>query len=128
VFPQQIHWRDRDSGTQGSNHLDPSVVKKAVNRSVAEAGATRAASSHAFRHSFATHLLERRQVMRTIQELLGHNDVATTRIYTHVLDSGPLRVRSPADLVWQYEQVVHGMRKGCEGGSTNFLILSSTNL
>jgi integron integrase len=99
VFPQQNRWCDKKSGAQGRHHLDPSVVQKAVKRAMADARVSKAASCHTFRHSFATHLLERGQDIRTIQELLGHKDVSTTMIYTHVLNRGPLGVHSPADFV-----------------------------
>jgi integron integrase len=97
VFPQENRWKNPQTGEQGRHHVDESLVQKAVRNAVVKAGLTKRASSHTFRHSFATHLLEGGYDIRTVQELLGHNDVKTTMIYTHVLNRGPSGVRSPID-------------------------------
>ncbi|HUE87248.1 MAG TPA: tyrosine-type recombinase/integrase [Vicinamibacterales bacterium] len=78
-------------------HLHESVVQKAVAHAARQAGVTKRVGLHTFRHSFATYLLEDGYDIRTVQELLGHADVSTTMVYTHVLNRGPLGVRSPVD-------------------------------
>jgi integron integrase len=97
VFPAGRICRDPRYGGPTRYHLHESAVQRAVTEAVRAAGLSKRASCHTFRHSFATHLLEDGYDIRTIQELMGHADVSTTMIYTHVLDRGPMGVRSPAD-------------------------------
>ena len=97
VFPAHGLSRDPRSGHVGRHHLHESGVQKAVRAAVQRAGVYKRATCHTFRHSFATHLLEDGYDIRTVQELLGHSDVSTTQIYTHVLNRGGLAVRSPLD-------------------------------
>jgi integron integrase len=97
VFSARSLSVDPRSGVTRRHHLDESSLQKAVKRAVQAAGIVKPASCHTFRHCFATHLLESGYDIRTVQELLGHKDVSTTMIYTHVLNRGGLAVRSPLD-------------------------------
>jgi integron integrase len=97
VFPQASRWKDFKTGEQGRHHVDASVIQRSIHRAVVQSGVNKAASCHTFRHSFATHLLDSGYDIRTVQELLGHRDLKTTMIYTHVLNKGPSGVKSPLD-------------------------------
>ena len=97
LFPARTFCKDPYSGEYCRFHLLPQNIQRAVRSAIQAAGIEKPASCHTFRHSFATHLLEDGYDIRTVQELLGHSDVKTTMIYTHVLNRGGRGVRSPLD-------------------------------
>jgi site-specific recombinase XerD len=97
AFPSRQRSQDPRSDVIRRHHLHENTVQKGVKKAAKRAGIAKRVTPHTFRHSFATHLLENHYDIRTVQELLGHKDVKTTMIYTHVLNRGGLAVRSPLD-------------------------------
>lgn len=97
LFPSSKIGKDPRSGTLRRHHLHATALGRQIRQAVKSAGIKKPAKSHSFRHSFATHLLESGYDLRTIQELLGHSDISTTEIYTHVVNRGGKGVVSPSD-------------------------------
>jgi integrase len=101
VFPSAVRSLDPDCGAARRHHVHPDTLSRMVKGAARRAGIVKPVTCHTLRHSFATHLLEAGHDIRTVQELLGHSDVSTTMIYTHVLNRGGRAVRSPLDRLEQ---------------------------
>jgi len=107
VFPSRKRSIDPRSGIERRHHLSPSSIQRAIKQAIREMDIPKHGSCHTLRHSFATHLLENGYDIRTVQELMGHKDVRTTMIYTHVLNKGGQGVRSPLDVISESEEELY---------------------
>jgi integron integrase len=123
VFPSGKRSLDPESGVERRHHVHPDTLAHAVKRAARAAGIVKPVTCHTLRHSFATHLLERGYDIRTVQELLGHADVSTTMIYTHVMNKGARAVRSPLDRLEEPQPEMYGGARSPER-----TLLSSTRL
>jgi integron integrase len=123
VFPSGRRSLDPESGAERRHHVHPDTLARAVKRAARAAGIVKPVTCHTLRHSFATHLLERGYDIRTVQELLGHADVSTTMIYTHVMNKGARAVRSPLDRLEEPQPEMYGGARSPER-----TLLSSTRL